>query len=439
MYTGVKRKSSEPAVTDNATAQRKGVAMPAVPVLQQAVLQKNTADEEPLQGKLIAQLQDAGIVQRVIAKKVWDEELVPNISLSVYTNLGGGDTPLIGLKDDVLVKKVGTTVTPITDEIATALRANHTWDGKLINRTKVKDIVNEDTIDLTTPGTLHSNIDSDADKVKMNVEDVAGDRHSFLHHSYSIYKKRGTGARAVTTRREAGHHLTVENAHLLAMLELKKKKTLGHLDKTTLEKPDVNTELGKRKINEIDNLNFFPKKAQQTAKALSLGTGVVSNDQLEEVTTDMASENVDERLSLGQYLSFIQKGIESIPNVPPVYGAKILQTAKTMHTRTGLNPAEMFLKVGKGDQRHLVRAVLTMAHNGLAAGFVLEKGILDIFQHYVTNEPKLPFATPITEETEWVAKGALANDGRTNYNALETRYVDGNYEAIVTAMKTYIA
>ncbi len=445
MYTTSQTKKNDLATAGagSVSTQRKGISMPAVPVLKKPAAQPDivNAEAEPQQLTEPAQLKVAssaavsgnGIVQREIEEDVWNNELVPNVSDAVFAQLTNGDAPKIIKRGTKLAKVVGKTITDIEPGDVAALLAAHDWDQKFQHRTgRTKSTLNDNEIDMSTPESLTANVDLSTPKVNLAVEEMGGDRHSFLHHTYSTYLKG-------SDRRAAGHHITVENAHLLGILELGDKKTLGHLDKTGLKKPDVNTELGKKGVNGIDNLNFFPKKARQTAKALGLTTSQLPNAKLNTRTTDMAGEDVDERLSLSQYLSFIQKSIKSIAEVPPVYAAKILQTVKVMSEQTELDPAVMFLKVGKGDMKHLTKAVVTMVNKGVT-GLTLSDEIKNVFQHYITSEPKLPLKTPVGEAPEWVAEGAQATDReRTSYAVLETRHVDKYYETIIGAMKTYIA
>lgn len=443
MYATSQTKKNDPETAGPGSTQSKAISMPAVPVLKKSAAQPDivTTEAEPQQLTEPAQLKAAssagisgtGIVQRVIEEDVWNNILVPNVSATVYAQLTEGNEPKIGKRTGKLAKVVGTTVTDIEEGDVAALLEAHSWDQKFIHRTgKTKSTLNENEIDMSTPERLTANVDLSTPKVNLAVEEMGGDRHSFLHHTYSTYLKG-------SDRRAAGHHITVENAHLLGILELGDKKTLGHLDKTGLNKPGVNTELGKKGVNGIDNLNFFPKKSKQTAKDLELTTSQLPTAKLNTRTDDMAGEDVDERLSLSQYLSFIQKSIKSIADVPPVYAAKILQTVKVMTEQTKLDPAVMFLKVGKGDMKHLTKAVVTMVNKGVT-GLTLSDEIKAVFQHYITSEPKLPLKTPVGEAPEWVAEGAQATDReRTSYAVLETRHVDKYYETIIGAMKTYIA
>ena len=107
-----------------------------------------------------------------------------------------------------------------------------------------------------------------------------------------------------------------------------------------------------------------------------------------------------------------------------------------MQVATKLNPEELFLKVGKGDQRQVVRAIMAIDALGLATGLEIPAQTKTVFSRYVTNEPALPL-----DDTgnEWVEKGALASDKKTHYNDLESKYIDQHYDTIINAVKSFIA
>lgn len=319
---------------------------------------------------------------------------------------------------------------------APAFQAGYTWAGKVRHGADGDRAPN--MIDLAEPAALHSNIDPAAETVPMDVQDVEEDRYGLIHHSYSTYKTPAT-RRKPEERREAGHHLTVENAHLLLLHTLADDRTGAHVDKRTLDKPGVNLGLKARGVTEVDNLNFFPRPDAQAARPLGLGTDVLPTKKLPE-SADPGSEAVDESLSLQDYVAFLQRSVASVANVPAVYGQKILQSAASMQRLTGLDPAQLFLKVGKGDQRQVVRAVVSVAlKGGIAGNLAIPVATLDVFRRYVTSTPALPRAEPVADDTEWVAEGALAKDHETRYNDLESEYVAQHYPAVVQALKAFIA
>jgi hypothetical protein len=314
--------------------------------------------------------------------------------------------------------------------------STHTWNRQF--KYKYNKDAEVDSIDFTENPSLHSNIDPNATTVPMDVQDIAEDKHNILHYSYSTYLKQGQGQKGKDERREAGHHLTVENAHLLLIYGINQDKTAAYTDKTKLDKPGVNNQLKGYNNTEIDNLNFFPQKAKQTAKSLTLGEQELPTKKLPKVSDDEAPEDIDPRISLQQYLTFISQTLTNLPQVPPVYGAKILHSARAMKAATGLDPAEMFLKVGKGDQRQMVRAIMSIHTKGLAEGLNIPEETKAVFSKYVTDKPALPRHKEVNEKTEWVAQGALSTDREKNFNMLETEYVEEHYGNIINAVKEFI-
>lgn len=376
------------------------------------------------------------VVQRVIDPNEWITTIVPKLTANVFAVVRDGQNTMKMVRqrtgggfEEIVANGQWT---PIAN-VATFCQ-QHTWSGKM-RRTKDGKV---DVIDFSTPNSLHSNIDPGVNE--MDVQDVPGDRHHLVHHSYSTYQVPGSGKGARPQRREAGHHLTVENAHLLYLVSLENEKTGAYLDKTQLKKPDVNKQLIGLGMNEIDNLNFFPRKQAQQSAPLRLSEQDLPTDRLPQEDENLASEAVDESLSLQQYLAFIQRVIERLPNVPPVYAAKILHAAQVMHQLTGLDPAQLFLKVGKGDQRQLIRAVMTIKQKGFAPELVIPAPTLQVFERYWTSKPDLPYEEPVQQNTEWVAKAAQSNTKpMKHWNDLETQYVSAHYQHFVTALTNYIA
>jgi hypothetical protein len=266
----------------------------------------------------------------------------------------------------------------------------------------------------------------------MDVRSVDGDRHSLVHYSYKTYKKTPKDVKKGGTAKgfEADHHLTVENAHLLLMAELETKKTTAVVDKRALDKKGIETKLSDSGIHPIDNLNFYPPKASQKEKPLATP---IALDRLPEGSFESGIE-VDRGLSLQQYLTFIQRALSHIPNVPPQYGAKILQTAREMRLLAHWDPDQMFLRVGMGDHRHFVRAVVTMQARALAPGLVLPAPIPAVFGGYWQAQPSLPVTVPIAN----APAPARVNKGEAGYNELETKYVKDYATQIMQAVTAYV-
>ena len=410
--------------------------------LTHVVQQGGSAKDSP-QPKTVLEQPSAtktAFVQRKIERSQWDSDIAPNLT---------NTTVALVLQDNDNSIKKGIRKNNNQYELFTpgvkgwakidnlnGFLSTHTWNRQF--KYKYNKDAEVDSIDFTENPSLHSNIDPNATTVPMDVQDIAEDRHNILHYSYSTYLKQGQGKKGKDERREAGHHLTVENAHLLLVHGIARDKTAAYTDKTELDKPGVNERLKADNKTEIDNLNFFPKKAQQTAKPLTLGEQELPTTKLPKVSNDEAPEDIDTRLSLQEYLTFISQTLTNLPEVPPVYGAKILHSARVMQATTGLDPAQMFLKLGKGDQRQMVKAIMSIDAEGLAKGLKIPEETKAVFSQYVTNKPALPLDDQVKEKTEWVKQGALASDNKTHYNTLETKHVGQHYENIINAVKKFI-
>ena len=378
------------------------------------------------------------VVQRAVSNDDWQNRILPAVSRTAFAQVTrDADNALAFLR---VAGGGGFEIRHQGDAgwaaiTAPAFQAGYTWGGKIRHGGANQE---SNMIDLAEPAALHSNIDPAAETVPMNVQDVEDDRYGLIHHSYSTYKT-PAAKNSPAARREAGHHLTVENAHLLLLHTLADDHTGAHVDKRTMDKPGVNTSLKARGVTEVDNLNFFPRPGAQAARPLGLGTDALPTKKLPE-SADPGAEPVDESLSLQDYVAFLQRSVASVANVPAVYGQKILQSAAAMQRLTGLDPAQLFLKVGKGDQRQVVRAVVSVAlKGGIAGNLAIPVATLDVFRRYVTSAPELPRAEPVADDTEWVAAGALAQDHKTHYNELESEYVEQHYPAVVQALRAFIA
>jgi len=373
------------------------------------------------------------VIHRAIAAPTWANEMLPNLALAVMARLTRDADQVV-----VAVRKLanGTVESNVAGAgwaaipSIPAFLAAHTWDTRFV---RAKGGATNDTIDFA-PQPLASNIPA-MGVVGLDVQSQAADQHSLVHLSTKTYKHTAGGKKKPVTKGHRGdHHLTVENAHLLLMDEITSTKTSSGVDKRTMNKPGIEAELLKRGMNNVDNLNFYPRRAQQGPTDLS--TATLPHDRLAEAEHPEAT-TIDDRLSLQHYLTFIQTALDSVAGVPPVYGAKILSTAREMQNLTGWNPAEMFLRSGMGDDRHLVRAVMAMQTRGMVTGLVLPAPMIATLSRYCTNTADLPMTVPVTPLTEWVARGALAGNG-VPYNMLERQYVDAHIADTIGAIKTFI-
>lgn len=117
----------------------------------------------------------------------------------------------------------------------------------------------------------------------------------------------------------------------------------------------------------------------------------------------------------------------------------MLHTLRTMGEATGLDPSQLYLKADKNDQRHLLRAVLIIAAQGLNEGLVLDETTQQAFARYTGDVPELPYHSPVTKRTEWVRMGGITDIPDLNFNVLEKQLVTEHYPKVVLALKAYIA
>jgi hypothetical protein len=369
------------------------------------------------------------VLQRSTAVNVWTTQIEPRLRARTLADFVR-DADQVEVKvakrgpNDYLSKAGPANPAPIAN--INAFLGSHTWKETLSPTGK-----DADPVSFSGNQTLHSNVDLSQPTVALDVQDVQGDKHNLLHYTTTPYKtveKRNEPSEA----REQGHHLTVENAHLLFLTTLQQDKTLAYLDKTTLDKPTVNQYLNAQGLAGIDNLNFFTEEQESRPLAnRTIPTGKL------QTMADLGSEPVDKLLSLDDYMRFVAKVAEGLPNVSPIYAAKMLHSLQVMQDLTGLDPTEMFLKVGKGDQRQVLRTLVSVALKGMAPTLVLPAETLATFRKYVEPKPYLPATEPVGDNTEWIIEAGLGRGG-VRYNDLEPVYVKNHYPGVIGALKTYL-
>ncbi|MCA1693171.1 MAG: hypothetical protein LC733_13630, partial [Actinobacteria bacterium] len=365
------------------------------------------------------------VLQRRTEPDVWTNQIEPRLLTKTVADFER-DADQVDVKvakrgpNDYL-SKVGAG-NPARIPVVNTFLAAHTWMETLSTG---KDLVN-----FSANQTLRSNADLTQPTVPLDVQDVEGDKHNLLHYTTTPYKtaeKRNEPSQA----REQGHHLTVENAHLLFLLTLQQDKTLEYLDKTTLDKPAVNMYINAQGAAGIDNLNFFPEDQESRPLTSAIPMGKL------QTMADLGTENVDKLLSLDVYMRFVAKVARELPNVSAVYATKMLHSLQVMQQLTHLNPAQMFLKVGKGDQRQVLRTLVTVALKGMAPNLALPAETLATFRRYIEPKPYLPAAEPVNDQTEWIVEAGLGKQG-VRYNDLEPVYVRDHYPGVIEALKTYL-
>ena len=378
-------------------------------------------------------------VQRKIARPVWDQQIVPNLVPGVritVTQDSDQAEKLVGKPPNAPapVVKVGAARPVPLGDVATFID-QHTWNHRF---TRVVSPDVHEAVDMAPRVTPTGVVEGGEGQVPMHVEEPVGDPHAFIHHSFSTYST-GKNAKSPRVRREGGHHLTVENTHLLALLTLQDTGSMLDVKKSELDKKIVNDKLRSRHLSDLDNLNFFPDKPAQTSRDLRPGLATLDTRRLPQLGEDPTSEDVDKRITMQDYVRYIAKSMQAIPDAPPLYGAKMLHTLRTMGEATGLDPSQLYLKADKNDQRHLLRAVLIIAAQGLNEGLVLDETTQQAFARYTGDVPELPYHSPVTKRTEWVRMGGITDIPDLNFNVLEKQLVTEHYPKVVLALKAYIA
>lgn len=378
------------------------------------------------------------VLQRATDRTVWDTDIDPKLGAGTMADFVRDND-----QANVKVAKNGANYYQKPDGAAQAQIANvntflggHTWSETVTALHKTGPTSSDrDTVSFASNAALHSNVDLNQSTVGLDVQDVQGDKHNLLHYTTTPFKT-VPKKREASQAREQGHHLTVENAHLLFLLTLQKDKTLKYLDKTTLDKPAINAYLNGEGVAGIDNINFFP----ETQESRPLGNTAIPTSKLQEMPEEGA-DAVDKLLSLDDYMRFVAKVTQGLAGVSPIYAAKILHSLQVMQGLTKLNPTKMFLKVGKGDQRQVLRTLVTVAEKGLAPTLVLPPNTLATFRRYIEPKPYLPASEPVGDDTEWIVEAGLAakpeNRGK-RYNDLEPVYVAAHYPNVIAALKTYL-
>lgn len=375
----------------------------------------------------------AALLQRKIALPVWGQQILPNLGRGVRITVTQDSD-----QTEKLVAKLPNAAAPLVkvgaaNPVALGNEAafidQHSWNHKF---TRVVAPDEYEHVDLAPTVTPTGVVEGGEGPVPMHVEEPVGDPHAFIHHSFSTYST-GKNAKAPRVRREGGHHLTVENTHLLALLTLKESGSMLGVKKSGLDKKIVNDKLRAKHLSDLDNLNFFPDKPAQTSTNLRPGLSGLDTKRLPQLTDDPTGEDVDKRITMQEYVSHIAKSMQAIPDASPLYGAKMLHTLHTLHTlrkmgeATRLDPSRLYLKTAKNDQRHLLRAVLIIAAQGLNEGLRLPDTTRQVFARYTGDVPELPYLSTKTQQTEWVRMGGITDIPDVNYNVLEKKLVAEHY------------
>jgi hypothetical protein len=370
------------------------------------------------------------MLQRITAPNVWADQIEPRLLARAAADFvrDADNVEVMVAKQGAayMSKPAGGVSAPIPN--VNAFLAAHTWRGTVSALSKDKD---PDPVSFSEDQRLHSNADLTKPTVPLDVQDIPGDKHNLLHYTTTPYKTAGK-KNEPSQNREQGHHLTVENAHLLFLMTLKQEKTLAYLDKTTLDKPKVNEYINSQGAAGIDNLNFFP----EDQRSQPLANRTIPTGKLQTLP-EPDTEPLDKLLSLDDYMRFVAKVAQGIVNVSPVYAVKMLHSLQVMQQLTHLDPTQLFLKVGKGDQRQVLRTLVTISIKRMAPTLDLPANTLATFKRYIEPKPFLPAAEPVGDDTEWVIEAGLGKEG-VRYNDLEPVYVQKHYKGVIEALKAYL-
>ena len=205
----------------------------------------------------------------------------------------------------------------------------------------------------------------------LTIDEFHGDPLALVHH---------------TSGGGSPDHLTVENAHISIMHQLKEMRSLTGFDKGSMDKPAHEAFMAAYESAKVDNLNFFP------AAGLDY--------------------------SLEQHLRVMRHAIDLIPGVPPIHGVEVVRSAMAMATAHQMNPAQMYLPVDKGMERHLFRAALNMTKLGLLA---VPAPIVTAFAGF-DAQPK-PMLTNAAQTT--------LKEGEQGYNELERSLIAANLNGLL--------
>ena len=214
------------------------------------------------------------------------------------------------------------------------------------------------------------------------------------------------------------NHLTMENAHLVLMLNLEKQGGIKGFSKfdeirqVVRKKPDFETDLEKDyQTARIDNINFYerpkPKKQQKKGAAVD-----------------------PSELSLDTYIEFFTAAVTSIAKLPPLYGAEILRTTQMIAANAKLNLKDLVIRPGKGDENNLVRAFMTMHQRGLLPKLDLAKSTADTFKDYTKPIPVLYTGDDGT--------GKEIKRGEAGFTDRERTLVTTHFPVVVAGIKTFI-
>ena len=280
-----------------------------------------------------------------------------------------------------------------------SLQELYTWDKERVDYDLSKDFeskrekrkksktMGNDKIDTTSSGNSPD---------PLTISEFKGDDLAMVHHT------KGGGS---------APHLTVENAHISALHHIKDMGTIADFNKSGKKKPQHEINMKAYGSTATDNLNFYAKDAKNAKDA---------KDAKDAKNAKNAVQSVHD-LSLATYLQVIRHAMDKIPHVPPVYGVEIVRSANAMAAANGMNPDELFLPDGVGQERQLFKAVLNMHKMDLIS---VPDEILKDFDGYANSKPTLKNV-----------KGEVVVEGKAEWNKLQEGLIKKHLAKLITHLK----
>ncbi len=222
-------------------------------------------------------------------------------------------------------------------------------------------------------------------------------------------------------------HLTVENAHILAIKDLMNPAKRDVTSKSGQDKGTINERLLEDyDVADVDNMNFYEQPKRKGAKK--------KGDQ----------DDFHLSMPLSQYLAFVVGALDKA-GVRAEYGERMMTMADRMASDKKLKTTELFLRVGM-DESAFVRSVLVI-DDVLAAADKLNipNEARDTFAKWWKvddNEDPVPYLPEPTKDNTPAAQRPLLRSGTsmkdgTSFATVEKAYLNEFFLAFATAVNTF--
>ena len=220
-------------------------------------------------------------------------------------------------------------------------------------------------------------------------------------------------------------HLTVENAHVLAVQDILSPAGSPHdaRSKAKLDKSTVNDAIMEHGAWAVDNLNFYGPSR--------------------EVPREDKAKTDHERMPLSRYLAFIVRALE-VGGAPAEYGQRIVGYADELATRKKLVPSQLFMRA-EMDEPAFVRAVFIIdSCLPSGRGLTIDQGVREVFAQYwqaqgrdeaYLPEPDDEFSSEPRRPLTMLRAGMPF--GKDSYSAIEGRYARKYFKDLVKAVNAF--